>query len=56
MWITIDKQSLPQISKVQIFKSQVSKVFFQVNHNWAKYNFPKIIIALLELKNLTTQT
>ena len=28
MWITIDKQSLPQINKVPIFKSQVGKVFF----------------------------
>ena len=28
MWITGDKQNLPQIDKVLIFKSQVCKVFF----------------------------
>ena len=28
MWITGDKQNLPQIDKVSNFKSQVGKVFF----------------------------
>lgn len=43
MWVTGDKQNLPQVGKMLIFKLKYAKCFW-ANHRWANCNFPLFLL------------